>query len=70
MHGRGAGVKNFLDQELQSYVNGFRRLDPVGPQSVLAYQFVQFLRTRLKSQGIRESWANLRRPSPFSGGAP
>ncbi|MDR1275216.1 MAG: IS1634 family transposase [Candidatus Accumulibacter sp.] len=28
--------------------------------SVLAYQFVQFLRTRLMSQGIQESWARLR----------
>ena len=28
--------------------------------TVLAYQFVQFLRTRLKSQGIQESWARLR----------
>jgi transposase len=28
--------------------------------TVLAYQFVQFIRTRLKSQGIQESWARLR----------
>jgi hypothetical protein len=29
---------------------------------VLAYQFVQFLRTRLKSQGLRESWTSLCAP--------
>jgi transposase len=28
--------------------------------TVLTYQFVQFLRTRLKRQSIQESWANLR----------
>jgi transposase len=28
--------------------------------TVLAYQFVQLIRTQLKSQGIQESWASLR----------